>query len=67
MHDVKFVQVLYPRNEFLEKLASLELGEFGVFDYKIKELAPFAKLHDQENVFLGFNNLLKTGLLHRAE
>jgi hypothetical protein len=57
MHHLQLVEVLYPRNQFLEELASFHLIELGVLDDVAEQFPSADVLHHQVYLLRSLDNL----------
>jgi len=59
MHDLEWLEVLYSRDDLLEKFASLDFGDFLVFDDVVKQFTFRDVLHDQVEGTFGFDYFIE--------
>ena len=67
MHDLEWLEVLYTRDDLLEKFASLDFRDFLVFDDIVKQFTFRDVLHDQVEGTFGFDYFIELdnmGMLH---
>jgi hypothetical protein len=67
MHHLQLVEVLDPRNQFLEEFTSFHLFELGVLDDVVKQFPSADVLHHQEYMLRGLDNLRILNLRYLIE